>query len=216
MSYFSRHESIFSNRDYLLSVLVGALFFSVSLVINYFASVYATYRASSPVTDLLLNNLPVVNVAALFIYGTLLLFGFIVFVGLYRPHRIPFILKSIALFVVIRSVFVTFTHLGPFPGQLFPPDTPIRWFAFTGDLFFSGHTGLPFLMALFFWENKTLRSVFLGVSFLFGAIVLLGRYHYSIDVFAAFFIAYGIADLAKLFFKKDYALFKRSMYKGLE
>ena len=37
------------------------------------------------------------------------------------------------------------------------------------------------------------------------AVVLLGHFHYSIDVFAAFFIAYGIADLAKKFFAKEYA-----------
>ena len=75
------------------------------------------------------------------------------------------------------------------------------------DLFFSGHTGLPFLLALIFWENKKLRFLFLGFSVLFAVVVLLGHLHYSIDVFAAYFITYTIFHICKFLFKKDWQLF---------
>ena len=88
------------------------------------------------------------------------------------------------------------------------PDNIIDWFTFTGDMFFSAHTGLPFLAALLFWQNKIWRYVFLISSLIFGATVLLGHLHYSIDVFSAFFITYGIYHLAIKFFPKDYKLFK--------
>jgi membrane-associated phospholipid phosphatase len=102
------------------------------------------------------------------------------------------------------------THLGPFPQRTFLDQTEIfSSFNLGNDFFFSNHTALPFLMALIFWnENKFVRWVSLVASGVFGVSVLLGHLHYSIDVFAAFFITYSIFHLAQKFFAKDYALFK--------
>jgi membrane-associated phospholipid phosphatase len=81
-------------------------------------------------------------------------------------------------------------------------------FSFGADLFFSGHTGLPFLMALIFWKNKLLRYSFLFLSVFFGLIVLLGHIHYSIDVLSAFFITYTIWHVSEKLFPKDLQIFK--------
>jgi hypothetical protein len=54
----------------------------------------------------------------------------------------------------------------------------VNKFSFGGDLFFSGHTGLPFLMALLFWENLRLRVLFIASSVFFGIIVLMGHILY--------------------------------------
>jgi membrane-associated phospholipid phosphatase len=79
--------------------------------------------------------------------------------------------------------------------------------SFGGDLFFSGHTGMPFLLALIFWEDKWTRFLFLGFSIMFGIVVLLAHLHYSIDVLSAFFITYTIFHLALYIFKKDRDMF---------
>ncbi len=84
-------------------------------------------------------------------------------------------------------------------------------FAFGGDLFFSGHTGLPFLMALVFWKKPILRYFFIASAIGFGAVVLLTHLHYSIDVLSAFFITYTIFHIAEFLFRKDRKLF----YSGL-
>lgn len=42
------------------------------------------------------------------------------------------------------------------------------------------------------------------------ALVLLGHLHYSIDVFAAFFIVYVIFIIAKRVFKGEYEMLLRS------
>lgn len=76
------------------------------------------------------------------------------------------------------------------------------------DLFFSGHTALPFLMALIFWQNVKLRWAFILLSLFFGSAALLGHLHYSIDVFAAFFITYGIFHIALKIFPDEYALLR--------
>ena len=75
------------------------------------------------------------------------------------------------------------------------------------DLFFSGHVGLPFLVALIFWRYTYLRYYFLLFALIASVTVLLGHLHYSIDVFSAFFITYGIFEIAKRFFKKEYRLY---------
>jgi hypothetical protein len=42
---------------------------------------------------------------------------------------------------------------------------------------------------------------------MFGVIVLLSHLHYSIDVFAAFFITYSIYHIALKLFDRDYEFF---------
>ncbi len=178
-----------------------------SLVINYFAGTYATTRASNAVTDLVLNNIPVFDVDGIFVYGAIILWIFLIFIIIQKPHYIPFTLKSVSLFVIIRSLFVTLTHIGPFPTQIVISASYIlNKLTFGGDLFFSGHTGLPFLFYLIFWHIKPLRYIFLSASIIFGVVVLLGHLHYSIDVLGAFFITYTIFHMAELLFPFERSL----------
>lgn len=204
-----KHKNLWKQREYLFSVLLSFLLIAVSLGINYLAGTYASRSASNAVTDILLDHLPVLNVDPIFVEGFAIFLIFVLVLLLNEPKRIPFVLKTTALFICIRAIFMSLTHIGPFPEQTTIESGPIiRYINFTGDLFFSGHTGTPYLMALIFWENKTLRWIFIGISLLFAAAVLLGYLHYSIDVFAAFFITFTIFHLAKNFFAKDYQLFK--------
>ena len=200
-----KYRRLFSNRQFVSSLLSGVLLLIISFIINFYAGIYATEKISNPVTDIILDNIPVFNVDLLFIYGPLLLWTVVSLIAFSEPKRIPFILKNIALFVLIRSVFITLTHIGPFPDRIDVNYSirAIKDFTFGGDLFFSAHTGLPFLMALVFWQKKTIRFLFIAIAILFGIVVLMGHLHYSIDVLAAFFITYTIYHLAKIFFAKD-------------
>ncbi len=204
----NKHKSCWSQKSFLFSALLAFLLLASSLVLNYAAGNYATKSASNGVTDIILDNLPVMDVDGILIYGSIL-FGFFMVILLIRePKQIPFIVKSSALFYFIRAIFISLTHLGPiFQQAPLVSNILSRNLIFGSDYFFSGHTGLPFLMALSFWSNKYLRNLFLATSFIFGASALAGHYHYSIDVFAAFFITYGIFHIAQWLFKKDYELF---------
>ncbi|MBU1137245.1 sphingomyelin synthase family protein [Patescibacteria group bacterium] len=200
------------DQPYKFLILVSILFVIGSLVLSYFASIYATKRASNPVDDLFLNILPAVDVTPIFIYGFILFCAFLLFLVIRSPRKLPFIFKSIALFVAIRSIFVVLTHTAPSPEiavNYSSFDFILRRMILSGDLFFSGHTGFPFLMALLYWNHRSLRVFFIATAVFFGFIVLLGHLHYSIDVFSAFFITYGIYRLSQIFFKKELALFKR-------
>ncbi len=197
-----------TNRAFLMSVGISCLLLLVSLVVNYFAGLYALERSSNSVTDLILSNTRVYDIDGLFIWGPVVFWAIVGVLLLLRPQRIPFTLRSIALFILIRAIFITLTHIGPFPDKMIVENTGlINKFTFGGDLFFSGHTGLPFLLALIFWEHKWLRVFFILSALFFGAVVLLGHLHYSIDVLAAFFITYSIFHIAEVFFKKDQEMF---------
>ena len=206
--WFQKLENSFKDKNFTTALLVGFLFLTISLMINYVAGTYATERASLPVTDIILSNIPVFDVDGIFIYGPIVFWIFAGLVLAYNPKKIPFALKSIALFIIVRSIFISLTHIGPFPTQAIINSTDFfSKFTFGGDLFFSGHTGLPFLMALIFWQEKNLRYIFIISSIIFGAVVLMGHLHYSIDVLAAFFITYSIFHMALFLFKKDHAMF---------
>jgi hypothetical protein len=116
----------------------------------------------------------------------------------------------VAIFIATRAVFISLTHLGIYPGQIYP-DTGFFDRVYTGlgleaGFFFSGHTGLPFLTMLIFWDERLWRYFYMGLSFVFGVSVLLAHVHYSIDVLAAPYIAYCIFKMSQYFLKEDYEL----------
>jgi hypothetical protein len=191
------------------STFLGVLLLAVSLSINFIAGTYASKEAGNAVRDIILDHVPVMDVDGIFVYGIIAFFIFVSVLLFLRPERAPFILKSLSIFIIIRSFFIILTHIGPAPQAILLASSHasiINYFTFTGDLFFSGHTGLPFLLALTFWRDRYLRVTFLVSSVMFGIVVLLGHLHYSIDLFAAFFITYGIFQIVVSLFNKDYRL----------
>ncbi len=198
-----KYKTLFSNKEYVTSFILTFVLLIGSLIINYYAGIYATEKASNAVTDIILSNTRVYDLDWLFIYAPIVMWVFITFLCFSAPKRLPFALKSVALFTIIRAIFISLTHIGPFYPQLVLDSTIVNKFTFGGDLFFSGHTGLPFLMALVFWNDKRLRILFILLSIMFGIVVLLSHLHYSIDVFSAFFITYTIYHISAFLFKKD-------------
>lgn len=208
LTIFKSHKDIWFKRSFLLSISVSLFLFITSAVANFYAAVYATARASSPVADLILSNIPVFDVGWFFVYSIFVLVFFITLLCFINPKRLPFVLYSLSLFYFIRAAFTSLTHLAPFPTQISFDFGTLALKIFGGaDLFFSGYTGVTFLMSLMFWHHKVIRYIFLGWSVLSGIMSLMGHLHYSIDIFAAFFITYGIYNIALYFFPKERELF---------
>jgi len=146
-----------------------------------------------PESDLFLDNLPVVNLGFLIVGVTILFWICSCFFLITRPHYLLFGIKAIALFVIFRAFFMNLTREGIYPGGVVPSaaNTGFGFYhllTFQGNLFFSGHTAFPYLLALIFWDEKFWRRFFIVATIVFGAAVLLAHVHYSIDVFAAPFI----------------------------
>jgi hypothetical protein len=89
------------------SIASGLILLALSLGINYMAGTYASEKAGSAVRDIILDNVPVVDVDGIFTYGIIAFFVFVGSLLIWRPKMAPFVLKNISLFVIIRSIFIT-------------------------------------------------------------------------------------------------------------
>src|SRR5439155_588080 len=126
----------FSEKNIPTSNIFSIAAFLGSLVVQYYSIAFASARVSNPVTDIILSNIPVYDMDAIYVYGLFALIVFITLLCLAHPKRIAFTLYALALFIVIRSVFVSLTHLAPYP---IPPSPDfgmtMQKIFFGGDLF---------------------------------------------------------------------------------
>jgi len=184
-------------------ILVSILFLIVALLLNNAAGDYTNRAEVSSVPDFILDHLPAVDLSFLFIWGYAFVIAAIFFYPLlFRVRMFHIAISQFSLLVLIRSFFVSLTHLA-LPANAIFIETPkiFNFLVFPNALFFSGHTAIPFLGFLLFRKEK-IGILFLIFTFVMAATVLLMHVHYSIDVFAAFFITYGSYKLGEWFFKR--------------
>lgn len=201
-------DRLLKSKEYLFSLFVAFViwiggYFLYRVAIGYVDNLTDT----RPVGDLLLSLIPAADLHYLYVYGiTAALLFLLFYVVIYKPDLIPFALKFYAAVFIVRSVFICLTHLGPPEGffiTAIAPDFnywPLNHMMHSNDLFFSGHVAYPFMGALLLKNVKKLFYFFLAVSVLMAITVLVMRIHYSIDVFAAYFIVYGVHDAVKRVF----------------
>lgn len=206
------------DRAYFVSFLIGWVLLIGGNFINILASAYKDTASYLSVGDPLLGEIPTYDLSYIYIWGFYLtVFLLTAYVLLLRPEIAPFSLKTFGILLAVRAGFVLLINIGPPIGFLYG-DTPwdqigtFDQMFFKNDLFFSGHTAVPFLGFLLFKGSK-FRWVMFAISLIMGATVLLMHVHYSIDVFAAFFITHGIYSLSNRIFKGLNVRFKDRLEK---
>jgi len=198
---------LFKDKAFIVSFFAGWIVLVGGYILNYMASIYHDAVPYPTVGDLILKHVPVYDFGFLYVYGfVFIIVCLFVYSFFLEPEIAPFGLKTFGLLMVVRACFLILTYVGP-PSDFALDVVSLEYagkfgdkFFFANDLFFSGHTAIPFLGFLIFKKNK-LRYFFLFGSLLMAATVLLMHVHYSIDVFAAFFITYGIYNLSGKMFK---------------
>ncbi len=201
-------RALWRSPIFLRRSLEGLTLFLLSCVANFIAGRNATALASHWVTDAVLTNTPPIGSIWFHMMGPVFLDAAMVAALFLRPRYLPFAAKSMAILIFLRAVAINLTHLGVYPDA--PPVTG-SVFTFGGDLFFSNHTGLPLLLGFIFAkEFPRLGTVLFVTGALFGINSLLAHVHYSIDVFAAPFMAYGAYAMSKRAFRKDFALIEEA------
>lgn len=209
---------LLSDRAYLISLFLGVFVLVSAYFVTFFVSSYNDFKSYVSVGDLILDNIPTYDLEFLFtwgIYSTMLfIFSYFVFE---RQELLPFALKTFGLLLFVRSGFIVLTHVGPPSGFFYATsvapvyDSFTQWI-FRNDLFFSGHTAIPFMAFLLLKDDKV-RWIMLLSSITMGITVLLMHVHYSIDVFAAFFITHGIYALSDRIFNNLNLRFKLRLKK---
>jgi hypothetical protein len=209
MPYFN-YKGFFT-RERIRSLANALILLALAVIFQYYASAYVNRVPSNSVGDLFLSILPVINLNLIIVEGALIAIAISILLVLAKPQYLLFTIKTVAIFIATRAVFISVTHIGIYPGQVGPDPTGFFDRTYTGlgleaGFFFSGHTGLPFLLALIMWDEKVWRYIYISLSIVFGAAVLFAHVHYSIDVLAAPYMAYGIFKMSQYFFTEDYKM----------
>lgn len=208
-----RHKS-FWVKENLRSLGAGLVLLIIAAFAQGLSARYVVKIKGTAVQDLFLDHLPAWDIDGLIIAFSLLLTFFIIFLVLYKPKYINFAMKSLAVFIIVRAFLISLTHLGANVHQIEFDKNNIGFglynlfFNTYNDFFFSGHTGIPFLFALIFWQEKIWRNLLIVCSVIAGFFMLVAHIHYSIDVFAAPFMTYSIYSLCTYFFKHDYRILR--------
>ena len=144
-------------------------------------------------SDLILDNLPVINVSL--IYDIVALIP-IILVMIYIIHkkdynRIPLFLLMIGLFYIVRGIFIVLTPFGNPP--MFNGSDPL-FHGFSNyelGVYPSGHAGNVFLILLLV-KNRVYKWI-IGCCLIIVILALfLAHGHYSIDILSGLFFAYAI------------------------
>ncbi len=173
-------------------VVLSLAWIATGLAFDYACGMYVHTMPGVKVPDLLLDLFPPIDLSFLFIYGYVsLIAGMFVYPLVFRLRMLHVVAFQFSLLLIVRSVFMIFTHLETPAGAI---SVNYPWFFrslyFENDMFFSGHTAMTFL-GFYMFRRSWLRYVFLVGSIVMAIVVLAMHVHYSIDVLAAFFMTYG-------------------------
>ncbi len=203
--------NLFKNKKNVIKISISLLILILSIFTMRSLAAYAEawYAPNThPLRDFFHDYIPIVNVNFLATFGYLaIIFTLTAYLIIKKPKLIAKYMVTAGLFCLTRGFFISITHLdAPFPraddhaiGNLF------KRHYFTQDLFPSGHTAKPFLAYLFLRKEK-IGKFFLIASIVMGVFVLLMHTHYSIDVFGAYFVVFGVFHLSKKYLWKYFEL----------
>lgn len=205
--FWHHWKVLLRDHNYFVSLFGSFVLLVFAFSVNVLASAFNDTQVYLSVGDLLLDHIPTFDLGFLFTWGfysiLITIFSYTIFV---KPETAPFVMKTFAILILVRCGSILLTNVGP-PIGFFYEGVPVGGGAlsdlfFRNDLFFSGHTAYPFLAFLIFRRTK-LRMFFLISSIVMAVTVLLMHVHYSIDVMAAYFVAYGTYVLSNKVFTKS-------------
>ena len=171
-----------------IAVLVPVLF-----ALTHFLD-WVERRHGVTLQDPVLALFPALNltwITFLIIYAGIIV-GLLVLVQ--NPRRLLMVFQAYVVMALFRMAAMYLAPLEPPPGIIELRDPFVEFFGggktLTRDLFFSGHTSTTFLLFLLI-PGKWLRVAYACATLVVGVCVVLQHVHYTFDVVAAPFFAYG-------------------------
>lgn len=192
--------------NYKYYIILSIILFAISITLNIFAGNYTDKVSSAVSDDIILNNIPVINLNFFYTWGIFIVFSILlIYILFFKTNKFHLYIAHFSVLTLIRSFFICLTHLKT-PIEAVYTNMPLflKYVSFQNDLFFSGHVAYSFLGFLLFKDSK-IKWFFLFSSIIMAVSVLLMHAHYSIDVFSAYFITYGTFILSNKIFNKLFA-----------
>lgn len=163
-------------------------------------------RVGVALPDPVLALFPAINltwVTFLVIYAGLI---FAIIILLQYPQHLLLAMQTYAMMAILRMAAMYLTPLDAPPGMIALRDPFVEFFGggrtLTRDLFFSGHTATLFILCLSMPERRA-KMIYVVCTAAVAVCVVLQHVHYTIDVFAALFFAFGayhlVCAIRKLF-----------------
>lgn len=175
----------------LLSFIAGA---ALNIASQTYLHNYISEGKTLPMlSDLILDNLPVLNVS---LYYDIFALIPIILVLVYIVHkkdfnRIPVFLMMSGLFYIVRGIFIVLTPFGN-PPMFNGSDPLFNGFAkYDLGVYPSGHVGNVFLMFLLV-KDRSYKWVIFICLILVMITLFLAHGHYSIDILSGLFFSYAI------------------------
>ena len=199
--------------------LFAILFFLYWLniyVFDYLPEYFAKHNNNNPVTDIILSNINPIDFSWLLVFGyfvpQILFFIYLLLKKNFKTFfYFYFVMGALSL---TRLFFNMMTNL-----QVQSDAVPSKYFTslfMDNDLFFSGHTALPFLFFLIYkkLDKKYTYITMIIWTILMAITVIFMKVHYTIDVMSAPFITFGIFYCSDLFLQKRFNIdIKKEYYK---
>ncbi len=197
-------EYIIESGRSLLEVLkskyfyFGLLTLGAGAALNLASQTYLNYSVNEGKTlpmlsDLILDNLPVLDVALLYDLFCIVIFATVAIYIIHRKDydRLPYILLLCGIFFIIRGIFIVLTPFGN-PPEFNGSDPWFNGFArYELGVYPSGHVGNSFLLLLLVNDRKYRRIMWVWLTVIIISL-FLAHGHYSIDILSGFFFAYAI------------------------
>lgn len=203
--YFRKGFQEWKNElfEYKYVILLSLIAVAIAAFLDYYSGVYVSSANVADVPDLILDHIGPVDMSYFYVYGYLILvFALFLYPLILHIRTLHIVISQFSLLVMLRALFMIFTHLqSPLDAIIIHFPWIFKGLSFENDMFFSGHTAIPFLGFLLFRKSK-IRFFFLIGSVLMAITVILMHIHYSIDVFSAYFITYCSYRIGRYMLRK--------------
>lgn len=177
---------------------IGLLTLGAGAALNMASQTYLHYSVNQGkslpmLSDLILDNLPVLNVSIFYDLFCLVIFATVAVYIIHRSdyNRIPFILLLCGIFFIVRGIFIVLTPFGN-PPEFIGSDALFNGFSrFELGVYPSGHVGNSFLLLLLVNDKgyRKIMALWLAVIIIS---LFLAHGHYSIDILSGFLFSYAI------------------------
>lgn len=176
------------------AMMVASILINIEFLMNNYPD---PPRPPDRILDLIPQNEDFVHYGEYFSQIQIAILAIIILSSPARLRKTPYLVFLLGVMFTIRGFAITLTPLAQItPPSEFFDETNIIAQRFYQGMFFSGHSSSALIQAFFFWNDRFrgIRLTWFILPTALGQVsaMIIGHQHYTIDIFAAFFVVYFV------------------------